>query len=992
PHFVLAWDRLKALYEHWGEEAHWDKEVLEKINQLIDQTRATVPLTHGALKELWRQIGEVRPQPRGEILPTPGQDPKENIFQDWVDRTMTQWNAPARPINPPGLLVKAFSGVVPTETLLALQAKAPADSTYTDLKKRIAQSEYRNFDPWLSKARAKAKEYPSIQEVLEYYTHFEDFSQAVREWLERIGDSEERAALEKWLGGWLFELIQENSQYASEAFVPGIFSQGISKQGISKEAKFQANCLLLAELYQILGRAIGLDIYTVEVTRDFEGKTVTHSANLLRFRNGRWQVVDIAYGYYEVMHPRIGLRVRGEFGYWDTSELTGKRASELAGLDDDYLDAENWLWWGAIYYNAGMTLKKQGQTAEAAQLLQKAEEMFQRAVELAPRSTGARSNLGSVYDELEKFPEAEAELLRAVALDPKDPVSRYSLGLFYYRQGNVTQAEDAYKKAIEVDPSYALAHQELGVVYFNQGSFQDAFKEFSQAADLDSAGALSRFNLGTTSETLGDLSQAEEWYRQAIRLDPEYALAWHNLGLLYLKQDRLAEAEEALQKAANYDPRDAGSLFYLGRLYQRKNEPDKAIEVYHKAIERDPESVSVWYELGILQAKLKEFSQAEEAFQRVVKLTPDDPGAWHDLGATRYMQDKWEPAQQAFQRALKLNPRLLNTRRTLAWVYYHLKQFALAEQELQQVLKSDPRQTAIWDNLSLLYADWLKKEAVPLLEIIQETKKNPPTTPDGVKDILDKLNQKLNEIKVIKSPKGHFLPDLRDEPLSLEIRNLIMNLGSPISLVRAQALSEIQAMAAQGEESLIKALSDKDPDIQRLASEALGQLVWGVYRTTPQPVVFAASSPLEEKNQVAASSPLQGEAPDQEVGGIDLTHLPAITQQASSPISTIHHPSSTIPVIPLAQLDSEWSNIQSMVTRGIIPSSERIKDYVLSCSQRSASDTTRNKQVVVPDTDLSKVLSCIADILRYQEDQIIPTDEGYKKLLVLLESGKPSSN
>ena len=67
-----------------------------------------------------------------------------------------------------------------------------------------------------------------------------------------------------------------------------------------------------------------------------------------------------------------------------------------------------------------------------------------------------------------------------------------------------------------------------------------------------------------------------------------------------------------------------------------------------------------------------------------------------------------------------------------------------------------------------------------------------------------------------------------------------------------------------------------------------------------------------------------------------------------------------------------WDEIQKMVQAGIIPSAERIKEYMR----------------LSPDDEIDKVLLCIADILRLEEDRSEPTAEDMKDLLASLESGK----
>jgi len=112
-------------------------------------------------------------------------------------------------------------------------------------------------------------------------------------------------------------------------------------------------------------------------------------------------------------------------------------------------------------------------------------------------------------------------------------------------------------------------------------------------------------------------------------------------------------------------------------------------------------------------------------------------------------------------------------------------------------------------------------------------------------------------------------------------------------------------------------------------------------------------------------------------GGIDFRALPIVTQ-------AIGNLSASIGTIPLSRfrgidLDYEWRDIERLVNSGITPSAERIKEYLqASCYQGNT------------DKDIDKVISCISDILRLEEERYSPTDPVLKDILVVLDSSSSS--
>jgi archaellum component FlaC len=118
------------------------------------------------------------------------------------------------------------------------------------------------------------------------------------------------------------------------------------------------------------------------------------------------------------------------------------------------------------------------------------------------------------------------------------------------------------------------------------------------------------------------------------------------------------------------------------------------------------------------------------------------------------------------------------------------------------------------------------------------------------------------------------------------------------------------------------------------------------------------------------------------LGGIDFRAMPIATQTMQPTLGTvplgaqIKPMSGTVPV----NLDKDWTEIQNMIQRGIIPSAQRIKEYIVVCCKEKGSNG---------ETD--KVISCIADILRLEEERCLPTDAALKEILVLLESDRQAS-
>jgi hypothetical protein len=168
--------------------------------------------------------------------------------------------------------------------------------------------------------------------------------------------------------------------------------------------------------------------------------------------------------------------------------------------------------------------------------------------------------------------------------------------------------------------------------------------------------------------------------------------------------------------------------------------------------------------------------------------------------------------------------------------------------------------------------------------------------------------------------------------------------------------------------------------------EAAGGQITGANRSDGiKGAVFTVTLPLHEPSSVdPGSSKPKGIAPEHgtspakasDLGGIDFRELPMVTQPMKVP--AVNLPAPLMNQIDNLNLDVEWTQIRRMLDAGIIPSTERIKEYLQARYQKG-----------ITSREIELVLSGIACILRLEEKYIYATDPALKELLVHLESGLP---
>jgi len=213
-----------------------------------------------------------------------------------------------------------------------------------------------------------------------------------------------------------------------------------------------------------------------------------------------WQVVELA---------GIAIRHTGYQASAIAQRQKGDRARRImaAYLNQHPQDAYICNKLGALYV-------EQGEVEKGLELLHQGLRHAQEPAVLCELHT----HLGSVYQQVQNFPQAETHYRQAIA-QPVSPRLRlaawHNLGQLLQEKGDWLTARSLYQQMVDSDPTFAPGY----------------------------------FNLGVVSKTLGDLPGAIALYRQAIARHPTYAEAYQNLGVALLKLGQVPDSLHAFRRA-----------------------------------------------------------------------------------------------------------------------------------------------------------------------------------------------------------------------------------------------------------------------------------------------------------------------------------------------------------------------------------------------------------------------------------------------------------
>ncbi len=289
--------------------------------------------------------------------------------------------------------------------------------------------------------------------------------------------------------------------------------------------------------------------------------------------------------------------------------------------------------------------------------LQKAEELLTRAISVYPRVLEFRFELGRVYLARNQTAKAEENFQKALEIDPKDfrgmsglaevyarggrldyaiqflngqlgnatnPVLlRNAIGNLLVRKGDLQGALANYQELAKTVPNSADLNLRIGEVYRRMGDLQSAVTYLQRASELDPNNLVPVMQTALVLSEMGRTREATDAYERAIRLDPENIVALNNLA--YMQAETGGDLDLALryaETAKRKDPRNAQIDDTLGWIYVKKNLNDNALVIFRNLVKQEPGNPTFRYHLGVALAQRGDVDQAKQELNEALRGKP----------------------------------------------------------------------------------------------------------------------------------------------------------------------------------------------------------------------------------------------------------------------------------------------------------------------------------------------------------------------------------
>ena len=338
-----------------------------------------------------------------------------------------------------------------------------------------------------------------------------------------------------------------------------------------------------------LGRALVLLGQYEEAEAELRGALELEPRNKVFFLNmgeahryqGEYELALASYRKSLEIDPDFPL---AHAGTGDALLNLGRHGEALAVLERGASLPQKAMSEGAIQYLLGRTRLEMDQ-------VDRAEEHFQRALDIVPLDVNPLHDLARIRISKGRIDDAAAYLQRARELGSRSAAAFKDAGEAFAQHGRYEEALEAYGTALEIDPELAEAHLGRGNALFRTQRYEEAIESMAAAAaaqpNLRTEGSFHRF-MGTSLQELGQVEAATEHFRQALQIDPRDDVALDHLALFHFRGQRYAQALELYEDLVEIKPSNAQANANLASVLASLGRYDDAIRRFQRALSLDP--------------------------------------------------------------------------------------------------------------------------------------------------------------------------------------------------------------------------------------------------------------------------------------------------------------------------------------------------------------------------------------------------------------------
>jgi tetratricopeptide (TPR) repeat protein len=143
-------------------------------------------------------------------------------------------------------------------------------------------------------------------------------------------------------------------------------------------------------------------------------------------------------------------------------------------------------------------------------------EHYEKALEVRPNFSEARTNLANVHLDQGRYDEA-IKLYEQVLNDmlyPTPFIAQGNMGWAYFKKGDTVRALENIRAAVTLNPKFCLGYKNLGLIHDQTGNTEEACRQFTRYREACEDAADAHMREGVCLAKLGQVDTAREHFTQ----------------------------------------------------------------------------------------------------------------------------------------------------------------------------------------------------------------------------------------------------------------------------------------------------------------------------------------------------------------------------------------------------------------------------------------------------------------------------------------------
>lgn len=419
------------------------------------------------------------------------------------------------------------------------------------------------------------------------------------------------------------------------------------------EPKSSEVCLLIGDCYRLTGR--------MEAAVKYYGRAVQldpDNINAYWYLAGYYRQTDKVDSaitvYYELARLSDTYRIwhelgamLGSAGRYEEALAAFKRSIEI---DSDVNNLNAYIGLATTY--------------NALDSLPKAEEIFQKAIDLAPDEVRIYRQMLDIYMDREDIKKSIQVSEKLISLVPSDWIAQRRHGVLLLSDNRFDEADSLFASRIEFGDTNALNYFYRGVIAMEQKRYADAVPFLDSVTQKEPAFVDGWLNLGMAYAQQEIYDSAIADYRQGLVYCTETRDSIRMtfaLGAALERNDQFYEAVDTFKGLLEVDSSHAATLNYLGYMLADRGEQLKyALQLIERALKIAPDNAAYIDSYAWVQFKLGNYELALTELKKAVDLLNDDAVIYEHLGDVYKAMGNRAEAERSYRRALELDPGSIN--------------------------------------------------------------------------------------------------------------------------------------------------------------------------------------------------------------------------------------------------------------------------------------------------------------------------------------------